>query len=105
MDNITKAFEAYIKRTEEIRRLSTPSLDDISAADEYMRKLRDNFIRIGELEAGSGTHYAPWLPALLHDPAVTADVEYLLREGRSQKYQDMYYLLRSMHKRNVKTVK
>ena len=26
-------------------------MDDISAADEYMRRLRDNFIRIGELGA------------------------------------------------------
>ena len=60
---------------------------------------------IGELEAGSGTHYAPWLPGLLRDEAVAADLEYLLQEGRSNYYQDMYYLLRDMHERDVNKVR
>ncbi|MBR6316689.1 MAG: hypothetical protein IKR58_06790 [Lachnospiraceae bacterium] len=44
-------YEQYIKRMEEIRRLSTPALDNIKDADGYSRLLRDNFTRIGELAA------------------------------------------------------
>ena len=50
----------------------------------------------GELIEGSGTHYAPWLPELFSDPAVKSDIEYLLKEGRQQKYREIYYLLRNM---------
>ena len=46
-----QACKEYIKRTEEIRILSTPSLEDIGDAEKYTEKLRSNFVRIGELAA------------------------------------------------------
>lgn len=46
-----KEYLEYIERMEEIRRLSSPSLDDISDADEYSVLLRENFTRIGQLAA------------------------------------------------------
>ena len=46
-----KEYEAYIERIAEIRALSTPSLSDINDANEYRKRLRSNFIRIGELAA------------------------------------------------------
>ncbi len=46
-----KEYEEYISRMEEIRRLSSPLLDDISDADEYSVLLRENFTRIGQLAA------------------------------------------------------
>ncbi|MBO4337090.1 MAG: hypothetical protein J5842_03365 [Lachnospiraceae bacterium] len=44
-------YTDYIRRMEEIRRLSTPALDNINDADGYSRLLRDNFTKIGELAA------------------------------------------------------
>ena len=56
---------------------------------------------IEELKEGAGDHYAPWLPDLLSDPLATADVEYLLQNGRQQNYRNVYYLLRNMQEREV----
>ena len=44
-------YEEYIRRMEEIRRLSSPALDNIRDADGYSRLLCDNFNKIGELAA------------------------------------------------------
>ncbi|MCR5098066.1 MAG: HD domain-containing protein [Lachnospiraceae bacterium] len=44
-------YDNYIRRMEEIRVLSTPMLDDISDADEYSDRLRENFIKVGQLAA------------------------------------------------------
>ncbi len=49
MRNRDTSYREYIRRTEEIRALSTPSLDDVESAADYTDKLRENFIRIGEL--------------------------------------------------------
>ena len=46
-----KEYRDYIERTAEIRSLSSPSLTDIDNADDYARRLRENFERIGELAA------------------------------------------------------
>ncbi len=37
---IMTEYEKYIRRMEEIRVLSTPTIDDISDADEYSKRLR-----------------------------------------------------------------
>lgn len=42
-------YNEYVRRLEEIRRLSTPSLDGIPDADGYSERLRENFLRIGRL--------------------------------------------------------
>ena len=44
-------YREYLQRIASIRSLSSPSLQDIDSADDYTRKLRENFIRIGELSA------------------------------------------------------
>ncbi len=43
------SYREYVERMAEIRRLSTPTLNEINDADEYRERLRDNFVRIGEL--------------------------------------------------------
>ena len=50
-----------------------------------------------ELKAGSGDRYAPWLLELFADPLVKEDIDYLLSEGRNQKYKDIYFLLKNVH--------
>jgi len=42
-------YEIYVQHMVEIRRLSTPSLEGISEAGDYSKRLRENFTRIGEL--------------------------------------------------------
>ena len=44
-------FKDYIERMETIRRLSTPSVEEIGSADEYSQVLRRNFTEIGKLAA------------------------------------------------------
>ena len=44
-------FNNYVARLEEIRRLSTPSMQGIPDADSYSDRLRDNFREIGRLAA------------------------------------------------------
>ena len=56
---------------------------------------------IDEIKAGSGTHYAPWLPELLTDPKTSEDIGYMLRESRQNNYRDTYYLLCSMNERKI----
>ncbi len=43
------SYREYVERMSEIRRLSTPTLNEIEDADKYRERLRDNFVRIGEL--------------------------------------------------------
>lgn len=45
---LNKQFTSYVERMQMVRLLSTPSLDDVKAADEYGRRLRWNFKKIGE---------------------------------------------------------
>ena len=47
--DIRKGTKKYIERMTEIRTLSSPSLDGIESADDYGRRLRENFVRIGKL--------------------------------------------------------
>ncbi len=42
-------YREYVERMSEIRILSTPTLNEIEDADRYRERLRDNFVRIGEL--------------------------------------------------------
>ena len=49
-----------------------------------------------ELEEGSGTRYAPFLPGLFQKPEVREDLEYLLTEGRQNNYKNTYLLLRDV---------
>ena len=51
MNELTKAYQDYIRRTEEIRQLSTPSFDNINDVEMFAVKFRENFTRIGELAA------------------------------------------------------
>lgn len=44
-----RIFEKYVEHMTEIRRLSTPSIEGISSAEDYSVRLRNNFARIGEL--------------------------------------------------------
>ena len=51
---------------------------------------------LAEVAQGAGTRYAPYLPELLADPAVRADLDELLGSGRERLYRDTYQLLRTM---------
>lgn len=42
-------YNDFVRRLEEIRRLSTPSMKGIPDAEQYSEKLKSNFTRIGEL--------------------------------------------------------
>ena len=42
-------YSAFVRRLEEIRRLSSPSMQGIPDAESYCAQLQQNFIRIGEL--------------------------------------------------------
>ena len=46
-----KAYSEYIDRMAEIRRLSSPTLEEIDGADAYSARLRENVVRIAELAA------------------------------------------------------
>ena len=52
---------------------------------------------IAEIREGSGTRYAPWLADLLGRPEVREDIEFLLKEGRNQNYQDTYMFLKDVN--------
>lgn len=51
---------------------------------------------IAETTPEFGTHYAPWLQALITAPEVRADMERLLGEGRRETYRNTYHLLKKM---------
>nr|MCR4796947.1 hypothetical protein [Lachnospiraceae bacterium] len=55
-----------------------------------------------EIEEGSGTHYAPFLPELLNDPGVKRDIEYLLSERRMKLYTDTFLLLKNNRIESIK---
>ena len=44
-------FDHYIERLKQIRTLSSPSLSGIEEASDYNKRLRENFVRIGQLAA------------------------------------------------------
>ena len=46
---MSDTYRDYVERMSEIRRLSKPMLNEIDDADDYRARLRDNFMRIGEL--------------------------------------------------------
>ncbi|MBQ9384463.1 MAG: HD domain-containing protein [Ruminiclostridium sp.] len=48
---MSKAYSEYIDRMAEIRRLSSPTLEEIDGADAYSTRLRQNFLKISELAA------------------------------------------------------
>ncbi len=54
-----------------------------------------------EIQEGSGTRYAPWLPDLLSKPEVREDIEFLLAEGRERNYHDTYQLLKSVQEKEM----
>ena len=47
-----------------------------------------------EIREGAGTRYAPFLVELFARPEVRADIIYLLGEGRSRMYRELYTLLK-----------
>lgn len=49
IDISDRLMDEYVRRTDRIRRLSTPQLDDLASAEAYSALLTDNFLRIGEL--------------------------------------------------------
>ena len=55
-----------------------------------------------EIEEGSGTHYAPFLPELLNDPGVKRDIEYLLSKRRRKLYTDTFLLLKNNRIESIK---
>lgn len=51
---------------------------------------------IEELEADSGTRYAPYAVELLRDPDVKKELNRMLTEGRDDNYRNTYTLLKSL---------
>lgn len=49
---------------------------------------------IGELKEGSGTHYAPFLPALFDRPDVREGLLKMLTDGRNENYRKAYRALK-----------
>lgn len=49
-----------------------------------------------ELNEGSGTRYAPYLPELLRREEVRKDLTYLLTQGRQMQYKNAFLLLREV---------
>ena len=50
----------------------------------------------GELQAGAGTRYAPYVAELFEDPATLEDLKFLLQNGRKRLYEDTYYQLKDI---------
>lgn len=70
-----------------------------AATDSVGRSYRnaktfDDFIE--EITPELGTHYAPWLMALITAPKVRADLKNLLDAGRRETYRETYHLLKDM---------
>ncbi len=55
-----------------------------------------------EVEAGSGTRYAPYLSELLKLDKVKEDLGFLLGEGRKNNYRDTFLILREVQEREDK---
>ena len=67
-------FDQYIERLKQIRSLSSPSLSGIEVASEYNKRLRDNFVRIGQLAAENRAILDEFLfPLLYKDKALTEE--------------------------------
>jgi len=62
------------------------SYDKGETFEEYKKEIRE----------GAGTRYAPWLPEILEDAIVDADLRYLLDEGRKELYRDTFRLLKDI---------
>lgn len=69
-------FDQYIERLKQIRTLSSPSLNGIDEASDYNKRLRDNFIRIGQLAAENRAVLDEFLfPLLNTDKELTEEEE------------------------------
>ena len=56
---------------------------------------------IGELKAGAGTRYAPYLAELFEEEAVRRDVEYLMQQGRRDSYSRAYQMIRDFTEQSI----
>lgn len=70
-----------------------------AATDEIGRsysvgKTLDEFI--GEVKAGAGKRYSPFVAKVLDDEGLYGDLEYLLDKGRKKVYKETFKLLRSL---------
>ena len=67
-------FDHYIERLKQIRTLSSPSLSGIEEASDYNKRLRENFVRIGQLAAENRAILDEFLfPLLSRDEALTKE--------------------------------
>jgi len=67
-------FDQYIERLKQIRSLSSPSLSGIVEASDYNKRLRENFVRIGQLAAENRAILDEFLfPLLNGDKALTEE--------------------------------
>ena len=72
--NTYSLYDQYIERLKQIRSLSSPSLSGIGEASEYNKRLRDNFIRIGQLAAENRALLDEFLfPLLNSDKGLTEE--------------------------------
>ena len=70
-----------------------------AATDEIGRsysvgKTLDEFI--GEVKAGAGKRYSPFVADILDNEGLYSDLGYLLTEGRKKVYKDTFKLLRTL---------
>ena len=67
-------YDQYVERLIQIRSLSSPSLNGIEEASEYNKRLRDNFVRIGQLAAENRAILDEYLfPLLNRDNELTEE--------------------------------
>ena len=67
-------YDQYIERLKQIRSLSSPSLNGIDDASEYNQRLRENYIRIGQLAAENRAILDDYLfPLLNRDSELTEE--------------------------------
>ena len=52
-----------------------------------------------ELSEGAGTRYTPYIPELMEDTKVFADVEFILSSYREKLYRDTYVRLQNVSER------
>ena len=67
-------YDQYVERLIQIRSLSSPSLNGIDKGSEYNKRLRDNFVRIGQLAAENRAILDEYLfPLLNRDNELTEE--------------------------------
>jgi len=78
-------YQEYVKRMAQVRHLSTPSLDGIPDADGYSKRLRDNFVVIGQLAAQIRTFLQELLFPLIKEkhPLSSDQAEELISFGNN----------------------